>query len=239
VDSTAPILPIIVIVMITVGLTIVAILGATANSQRREALAAWAHSHSWSFDPGDDDIHDAEFPQFDIFQRGSRRHGLNTTRGVATICGRPFPIKCGDYQYTVSNGKSSTTHTFSYLILTLPFPNVPGLDIRRENLLDRLAGALGFQDINFESEEFSRRFFVKCSERKFAYDVITPKMMDFLLQSNPPPIHISNGQICLTNSDSDSKWDPQAFERHLAWAGQFFSLWPDYYSPSPREGAGG
>jgi hypothetical protein len=227
VDSAAPILPILVIVAIGVLFTIVSILTAKANRQRSEALGAWASSHSWSFDPSDDDTQDAEFPQFEIFRRGSRRHASNTIRGVATICGRPFPIKCGDYEYTVSNGKSSTTHRFSYLILTLPFPNVPNLDIRRENLLDRIAGVFGFQDINFESEEFSRAFFVKCSERKFAYDVITPKMMDFLLQSNPPPIHICGGQVCLTNGD-DSRWDAPGFERHLAWAAQFFSLWPDY-----------
>jgi len=39
-------------------------------------------------------------------------------------------------------------------------------------------------DINFESDAFSRRFFVQCRQRRFAYDVITPAMMEWLLQRN-------------------------------------------------------
>ena len=207
-------------------MVVIAIFGARAARERRDALAAWASSRSWSFDPGDDSIHDDEFPQFDVFRRGSQRRAFNSMRGVVTIGDRPFPIKCGDYRYTVSSGKNSTTYRFSYIVLTLPFPNVPGLDIRRENLLDRVAGALGFQDINFESEEFSRRFFVKCSDRRAAYDIISPKMMEFLMASNPPPIHVSGGQVCLIDGDARTTWDVAGFERHLGWASQFFSLWP-------------
>jgi hypothetical protein len=220
--------PIFVIGIVVAVIVVGWIYGARAARLRRDALSQWANSHAWSFDPGDDEGHDAEFPQFELFQRGSRRFAFNTVRGVLSISGRPFPIKCGDYSYTTSNGKSSTTHRLSYIVLTLPMPNVPGLNIRREGLLDRIAGALGFQDINFESEEFSRKFFVKCEDRKFAYDVITPKMMDFLLASNPPPIHISGGQVCLCDEGMDRLWDPAGFERHLGWASQFFSLWPEY-----------
>jgi hypothetical protein len=236
VETTAPIFPILFIVFITVVLTIIAIFNAKANRQRTQALAAWAQARGWSFDPSEDPGHDAEFPQFEVFQRGGRRRAENTVRGVATLAGRPFPIKCGDYQYTVSTGKSSTTYRFSYIILTLPFPNVPGLDIRRENLLDKIAGAIGFQDINFESEQFSRAFFVKCPDKKFAYDVITPKMMDFLLGSDPPPIHISGGQVCLVDAPP-RRWEPIDLDHHLAWADFFFGLWPAFLADTARNPA--
>ena len=68
-------------------------------------------------------------------------------------------------------------------MLTLPFPNVPGLDIRRENLLDRVAGAFGFQDINFESEEFNRMFKVTAEDPQVAYQLIDPRMMNWLLST--------------------------------------------------------
>jgi hypothetical protein len=236
VDHAPPIVPILFIVVIAIAMTIIAILNAKANRQRTQALAAWAQARAWSFDPGPDSGLESQFPQFELFHRGYDRRASNTIRGVATVSNRPFPITCGDYRYTVSHGKSSTTYRLSYIILTLPFPNVPGLDIRRENLLDKFAGALGFQDINFESERFSREFFVKCPDKKFAYDVITPKTMDFLLGSDPPPIHISGGQVCLVDAPA-RLWQPIDFDHHIAWADFFFGLWPDFLAGSARNPA--
>ena len=40
---------------------------------------------------------------------------------------------------------------------------------------------LGFDDIDFESVEFSRAFTVRSRNKRFAYDVCHGKMMEFLL----------------------------------------------------------
>ncbi|MEZ6073991.1 MAG: hypothetical protein R3C10_27860 [Pirellulales bacterium] len=144
--------------------------------------------------------------------------------------GREYPIKMGDfhYQVTTHNGKTSSTHTyrFSYAIAGLPFANVPELLIRPEGMFDQLKGLLGFDDINFESEEFSRRFFVKSSNKRFAYDVIDPRMMEFLLASNPPTIDIEQSRICLC--DGGKQWTPEQFKSQLSWARDFFDHWPDH-----------
>ena len=42
---------------------------------------------------------------------------------------------------------------------------------------------LGFQDIQFESEQFNRAFRVKCHDPKFATDVIDDRMMQWLLST--------------------------------------------------------
>jgi hypothetical protein len=52
----------------------------------------------------------------------------------------------------------------------------PSLLIRREDIGDKLIGGLGFDDIDFESEEFSRDFWVKSDNRRHAYGVIHPRM---------------------------------------------------------------
>ena len=62
-----------------------------------------------------------------------------------------------------------------------PFRNVPDLLIRPEGFFDKVAGAFGFDDIDFESEEFSRAFFVKSSDKRFAYDVLHPRMLELLM----------------------------------------------------------
>ena len=218
--------PILIFVIFAVVAIVVAILVHLTAKRRREALAALAAELGFTFEPGADDTHDEEFAQFEVFRRGSRRRAYNTLDGTATIDGRAFPCRMGDFRYTVQHGKNSSTHHFSYLILRLPFPRVPDLFIRRENLLDKFAGAIGFDDIDFESAEFSRRFHVKSGDKRFAFDVVHPKMMDFLMSTNPPVIDLEHGAICIT--DGTRKWEAPEFRARLGWAGAFFDLWPDH-----------
>lgn len=218
-------------VLVAVGLVIgLGILGAKKERERREALGAMAAKLGWSFHADRVPGLDSEFPQFTCFSQGHSRAALNTMRGPLVIDGKTYAAVAGDYTYkvTTSNGKTTTTTTynFSYLILGAPFPGVPDLFIRRENFFDKIAGAIGFDDIDFESAEFSRKFFVKSSDRKFAYAVIHPRMMEFLLAGDPPPIDIRAGKVCFRGNGS--RWSPAQFGLHLEFASKFFDLWPDY-----------
>jgi hypothetical protein len=50
-------------------------------------------------------------------------------------------------------------------------------------VLTRLADALTFLDIQFESEDFNRAFNVKSPDKKFANDFVDARMMQWLLQN--------------------------------------------------------
>jgi hypothetical protein len=201
-----------------------------AAKKRREALRAIAGQLGWDFAPSRDTHHDEEYAHFEIFRRGHSRYAYNTMYGTATIGGHTHPAKMGDFEYKVtsSNGKTTTTttYTFSYLIVHLPFSGVPDLLIRREGMLDKLAGLVGFDDIDFESAEFSRRFLVKSPDKRFAYDVIDPRMMEFLLGAEPPAIDIERGRLCI--ADGRSKWQPAGFLNYLRFADQFLTRWPEH-----------
>jgi len=121
---------------------------------------------------------------------------------------------------------SDAVNELSYLILDLPFARTPDLLIRREGVFDRLAGVLGFDDIDFESEEFSRAFYVKSSDKKFAYDVVHPRMMEWLLAKEVPMIDIEQGRCCV--AQDRVRWEPQEFKRWLRRMDEFFDQWPDY-----------
>ncbi len=209
---------------------IVIYFGYLAEKKRREELAALAGQIGWRFDPTKDKSHDDEYAHFEIFRRGHSRCAFNTLTGEVTIDERNYPAKMGDFVYkiTTSTGKSTQTHTyrFSYLILHLPFANVPDLLIRREGMFDKLAGAFGFDDIDFESAEFSKRFHVKSPDKKFAYDVIHPRMMEFFLADDSPTVDIECGRCCL--SDGRHRWSPDEFHATLAWVARFIDLWPDH-----------
>jgi hypothetical protein len=116
----------------------------------------------------------------------------------------------------------------------LPYINVPDLLIRREGIFDKLKGAIGFDDIDFESAEFSKKFYVMSPDKKFAYDVVHPRMMEFLLDSKAPAVDIENGRCCVTNGRS--RWKPEEFRPMLNWLKQFFDRWPDHLTSQLKEG---
>ncbi len=44
-----------------------------------------------------------------------------------------------------------------------------------------VANALGFRDLQFESEQFNRAFRVKADDERYGHAVVTPRMMELLL----------------------------------------------------------
>ncbi len=223
-------MPVLIIILVIVGVGIAIYFSYLQQKQRREAMAALAAELGWGFHPGRDTSHDDEYAHFEIFRRGHSRAAYNTLYGEITIDDRQYPAKMGDFTYKVtrSSGKSTstTTYRFSYLILHIPFAAVPDLLIRREGMFDKIAGAFGFDDIDFESSEFSRKYHVKSPDKRFAYDVITPRMMEFLLGIDAMSIDIERGRCCI--SDGKHKWSPIEFKARLAWIAQFFDLWPEH-----------
>lgn len=211
-------------------LGVVVYLGWLAEKKRREAMAVFAERIGWRFDPARDRRHDDEYAHFEIFRRGHSRAAYNTLSGEVDLGGRSCPVKMGDFIYKITRhtGKSTTTTTyrFSYIILHLPFGGVPDLLIRREGLWDKLTDAFGFDDIDFESVEFSRRFHVASPDKKFAYAVIHPRMMEFMLSSDAAAVDIERERCCL--SDGRKRWKPEQFEHKLDWVRQFFELWPEH-----------
>jgi hypothetical protein len=221
---------ILIVIIVVIGIGLAIYFSHMAAKKRREALRAIADQLGWSYSPSRDASHDEEYAHFEIFRRGHSRYAFNTLYGTATIGGNEHRAKMGDFEYKVtsSNGKTTTTttYTFSYLIIHLPFRAVPDLLIRREGMLDKLAGLVGFDDIDFESSEFSKRFLVKSPDKRFAYDVIDPRMMEFLLGADPPAIDIERGRVCI--ADGRSRWQPPGFLHNLRFTDQFLSRWPEH-----------
>ena len=219
----------IVIFIIVVALIIVAAFYShQQQAARRTALAQFAADRGWQFDPDNDSSHDSRYSHFSVFAQGHSRYAYNTLRGAATIAEIAWPMQMGDYHYatTSSNGKTTTTHhhRLSYLIVDTPYLGAPDLFVRSEGFLDSIASFLGFDDIDFESAEFSDRFIVKSSDKRFAYDVLHPRMMEFMLDGGVPTIDFRRGQCCLTRGQKC--WSPEEFAVTLAWAHEFFAHWP-------------
>jgi hypothetical protein len=204
------------------------------QAARQAALAQLAQELGWQFDPGRDKHFSDRYPHVPLFSRGHSRFAHNRLQGALEIAGQRWPVQLGDYHYQVTSnsGKSqqTTTHRFSFLLVQLPFGGVPSVSIRKEHFFDRLASAVGFDDIDFESAEFSRRFHVKSDDKRFAYDLIHPRMMEFLLTGEPPAILLQGVDGCLYTADKC--WSPETCRGQLAWCQAFFELWPEHVTTS-------
>jgi hypothetical protein len=176
--------------------------------KRRKELDAWAVSHALHFDPSRDYGLDGQFPNFDCLQRGGGRYAYNRISGSWHGYGfLGFDYHYETYSYT-KHGRRTHHHHFSAVILHSPVPLKP-LFIRPEGILDKITEFLGFDDIDFESTEFSRRFYVKSPDKRWAYDVIHQRTMEFLLASPTFCIAFDRQHVIAYR---DELFTPQEFE---------------------------
>jgi hypothetical protein len=129
-----------------------------------------------------DDPFDTLGEPFSLLQEGDGRGVENVMWGFW----QGLEIRAFDYWYyeesTDSNGhRSKSYHRFNCLITTVD-ALCPRLQISEENVFTRLADALTFHDIDFESEEFNRRFTVKGPDGRFAAAFCDARMMEWLLR---------------------------------------------------------
>lgn len=238
-------------VFVAIGLVYMVVKAAEAARKRAQeridAMRGFADRTGLSFFPGLDSSHDEEFAHFEVFRNGFDRFAYNTISGPIDLGAAVVQCKTGDFTYktretyttTDSKGRTRTRtrivkHDFSYFILELPYGSMPDVLIRREGLFDKIASAFGKNDIDFESSEFSKKYFVKCDNRKFAYDIINPRMIEFLLETKPGLIDIEHSRICLT--DGYSTWPAHRFEGSLGWTLKFLEHWPDFVIKDLEEG---
>jgi hypothetical protein len=163
-------------------IVIIAIGGYMLNRRHRESrkreLAGWAFSRNLNFIDANDGEMQERYPHFKCLQQGKSRYAYNEIEG--SIDNRK--VCAFDYHYETNDGKNTQHHYFSALLLDAGLPLKP-LFIRNENFLDKVADFFGFDDIDFESTEFSKQFYVKSPDRKWAYDVLHQETIEFLLGS--------------------------------------------------------
>ena len=160
--------------------------------RRREAFARLATEMGVFYYPRDPRGLPARYGMFDLFGHGHSKKASNVL--VSQEGGRE--AVAFDYQYTTGSGKNRTTHYHQAAVLGLPIDAVR-LRIRSENILDRVASWVGWDDIDFESDEFSRRYHVKCDDRRFAYDIFHARLIEHLLGCAEAPNLELNGPVML------------------------------------------
>ena len=202
-----------------------AIYSVIAARKRREELFELAARLGLEFRSGDDYALAERFEFLDKLAQGDNRYAFNILSGSY----QQNQVLVFDYHYethsTDSKGNRQTHHHyFSFFILLLPL-HFPELKITREGLLSKIAQALGYDDIDFESAEFSRTFCVRSKDKKFAYDVCNAQMMEYLLANRDLSIEIEGPALALA---FDTRLSAAEIEGNLQRLLRIRLLLPEY-----------
>jgi hypothetical protein len=185
-----------VIVVVLVIAAIGAIYGVIRARKRLEGLFELAQRLGLNFSAAEDYGLADRYGFLKQLAQGENRYARNVLSGTW----QQNQVLAFDFHYeTYTQGKSGREthhHWFSFFILTLP-SFFSDLTIRRENFLTKVAEVFGYQDIKFESAEFSRAFCVRSPDKKFAYDVCNAKMMEYLLANRDLSVEIENQVLAL------------------------------------------
>jgi hypothetical protein len=186
--------PIVIVVGLALlaGLIYLGVKAAQAHAERERqrvaGLGRWALANGFFFDLRDPWNLDYRYNGVAEIGRGHDRYAFETLTRESPVPAALFQyhFKTWETRTVTRNGRTYTeqyeeTHWRRYLIVELGVL-FPQLFLRAEGWFDKVAGFVGFDDIDFESEEFSKRYFCKSEDKQFAYAVIHPQMMEWMMQ---------------------------------------------------------
>lgn len=196
-----------------------------AARKRREALATLAARLGLAYSAEHNREIAGRFEFLDRLAQGSNRCAYNVLSGEY----RGHAVTAFDYHYethsTDSKGNRHTHHHhFSFFILRLERA-FPELTVSREGIFSKIAQAFGYDDIDFESHEFSRKFCVRSKDKKFAYDVCNARMLEYLLANDDLNFEIENTALAIGFPRTLA---PEQIEPNLQRLIQLRSLMPNY-----------
>ena len=200
-------------------------LGWLAEKKRKEALAELARSLGLSFSSERDHDLAKQLSFLDKTRSGSNRYCTNVMRGTY----QSHEILAFEYHYethsTNSKGQRQTQHHWlSFVTVRLP-KSFPELTIAPEGFLSKIAQAAGYDDIDFESAEFSRKYVVRSSDRKFAYDFLHARAIEFILSHPVHHLEVEHDRMAIAK---DRRFKLENLQPRLEELVALRNLVPDY-----------
>jgi hypothetical protein len=153
-----------------------------ARKKKIAEFSAFAAQRGWRYLERDRSLVDRFVG--DPFGQGHSRNAEHVLRGEHR--GRQIMAFQYSYKETHGSGNDRRTETYTHTVIALSLPaDKPTLQVGREGFGRKLLGFVGVRDLQLESEQFNEAFHIKTSGgtvgEKFAYDVLHPRMMEWML----------------------------------------------------------
>ena len=191
-----------------------------ASDRRRKALRIWAEERGLAFYDGEDRSMHERFGHLECLDRTLNQYACHVMQGLWG----GLAITAFDYHYLIGFRYIQRVRALSAMVAASPVVLKPLL-IRREGALDRLGKAIGINGIDFESAEFSRTHHVTSTDPKWAYDVIHPRMMAFLMEGQDYNIEFAPGHVIVWREELFTTED---FDDAVDFVRGILDLLPEY-----------
>jgi hypothetical protein len=198
-ESTSPVVivfEILIFIVVGAGVILAGINQSRARRKRVSDLRNLATRLGFEdFNPNRDEAFTRGWSFLGRLSQGDERYAFNLLRGTY----HEQKLFVFDYHFQTGSGKNTRRHDLTILMLVFKtvFPKLT-LQPGGENLLVKMAEAFGLEeDIQFESAEFSRTYRVQSQDKRFAYDVCNPQMIEYLLANHGLQIEIQGPVILL------------------------------------------
>jgi len=184
---------------IAVAVVLALTLSAYFYYQREAGFARVATSLGLQFAERDtSSVRQLDFP---LFREGNGTESGNLVSGTL----RGTPVAAFDFAYWTEtrDAKGFTRREYHRFLCAMTdlAASCPALSIEHRGLIGRMAGALGLDGVQFESDAFDRAYRVTCADRRFASALVDQPMMAWLLDAPRPVMFQTAGTHLLAASE--------------------------------------
>ena len=182
-DVVSVIIPIIAVIMIIIVWVIVWV---EYEKLRTKEFKQVAEEMGFSFYPKVRD-HPADrsfdprrgLSAFHLFRQGDSGEIRNMLHSVS----EQLEVGIFEYQYTIGSGRHRRTVRQSVIYFRSPELNLPQFSLRPETPFHKIGSALGYEDIDFESDrtgvEFSKKYLLQGKDEQKVRELFTPEVLGF------------------------------------------------------------
>lgn len=213
-EGTSGIWTVVFVFVVVAGLA----LGFYAEAQRKKKLQAFAASRQLTYVARDDRWVriDTGYPH----GQGGRSH---RAKHVMTGQHRGRPIVIFEHEWKTGSGKETQTHQVRKTLMGLP-KQFPKLELGPEGIFGRAARRMGMKDIELESDAFNQQYQV-AGDRRFAYDVLHPRFMQWMLDTEAPGFTINGPYVALYGR---GKIDTRMLDQEVRYLDSIVDQLPGY-----------
>jgi hypothetical protein len=149
-----------------------------AHQKKVAEFTAFAAQRGWTYTEKDKRLRDRFLGA--PFGKGHGREARHILRGEHR--GRPILIFEYIYKETQGSGDQQQTQTYRHTVASASLPSPkPTLQVGREGFGRKILGLVGVRDLQLESEQFNETYHIKTDNERFAYDVLHPRMMEWMM----------------------------------------------------------
>jgi len=136
------------------------------STRRKEAIRSLAYPLNMTFNEKDEWSTLQYLKPFPLFKKGTSRKIYNILEAYSDD--RLTEERIFDYSYTVHNGQNAQVITQTVYMVKSNILEMPNCFMRPEYFTDKIAGILGYQDIDFaEYPQFSHDYLLRSKDEEY------------------------------------------------------------------------